>query len=60
MKDVQGTGETSSTSKHEISKRISIIVVIFALLDPHSQCGPYPADQNQCGPVLRIRDPVSF
>ncbi len=55
MKGVQGTGETSSTSEHEICKKNSIIVVIFALLDPHSQCGPDPADQNQCGPELRIR-----
>ncbi len=29
MKDVQGRGETSSTSKHEVSKRIPIIVGQF-------------------------------
>ncbi len=46
MKVVQARGETSSTSKHEISNKFSTI----ALLDPHFHCGygSY-ADQNQCG-----------
>ncbi len=45
MKVVQAKGETSSTSKHEISNKFSN----FALLDSHYHCGfgSYP-DQNQC------------
>ncbi len=44
-----GSGRTSSTLKHEISKKFLPLWVIFALLDPDSEYGSGSTDLIESG-----------